>query len=154
MFGDNIAITQLLDPNVYSDGYWRNLLRRSIYRSIYVQPTRNAEKSWWSDPGHLTSRRQLLRIGERLTPGDNGAEEPSRFVDRQVHHVMRNNRLAAVVNIAVSPDDIRVIGAVTKAYDIRQFLSAAVPCPSLHFVKIFLHSQNCRERRGRIIRPC
>ena len=43
MFGDNIAITQPLDPNVDSDGYWRNLLRRSIYRSIYVQPMRNAE---------------------------------------------------------------------------------------------------------------
>jgi len=43
MFGDNIAITQPLDPNVDSDGYWRNLLRRSIYRSIYVQPMRKAE---------------------------------------------------------------------------------------------------------------
>jgi hypothetical protein len=41
MFGDNITITQLLNPS----GYWRNLLRRSIYRSIYVQPMRNAEKA-------------------------------------------------------------------------------------------------------------
>jgi hypothetical protein len=53
MFGDNIAITQPLDPNVDSDGYWRNLLRRSIYRSIYVQPMRNAEKSRWR-PWSLT----------------------------------------------------------------------------------------------------
>jgi len=78
MFGDNIAITQPLDPNVDSDGYWRNLLRRSIYSSIYVQATRNAEKSWWSDPGHLTMPKATSSNGRTTHAGDNGAEEPSK----------------------------------------------------------------------------
>jgi hypothetical protein len=52
--------------------------------------------------------------GQTTHASDNGTNNRPRFVDREVHDVMRNNRLPAVVNIAVSPDDIRVIGAVNN----------------------------------------
>src|SRR5689334_14425504 len=52
-------------------------------------------------------------MGERLTPTITARKNRPRFVDRQVHD-MRNNRLTAAVYVAVSPDDIRVIGAVNN----------------------------------------
>jgi hypothetical protein len=52
-------------------------------------------------------------MGERLMPTISVRKNRPRFVDWQVHD-MRNNRLPAAVYVAVSPDDIRVIGAVNN----------------------------------------
>jgi hypothetical protein len=66
-----------------------------------------------NDPGHLTMPKRTSTNGRTAHAHDNGAEDPSKLVDRQVHN-MRNNRLPAAVYVAVSPDDIRVIGAVNN----------------------------------------
>jgi hypothetical protein len=108
MFGDNIAIAHPLEPN------WIAMDIGAIcyaVRSIVRYTSSQCEKPNKPGPGHLTMPKATSTNG-RTTHAHDRRNRP-RFVDRQVHD-MRNNRLPAAVYVAVSPDDIRVIGAVNN----------------------------------------